>query len=136
MNGSSSNRNVPLFACAVALAVIGIGCLIFLRGRFLFHTAGLLAILIAVYLVRKSNFHEADRLANENKTTSIFQKLKSLGVVVWAIALALVVAFVLAYFALQVDAANGGHDVVPVYVFFGLTWATVIYLAYVFYRFR
>jgi hypothetical protein len=136
MRGSPPNRNVPLFVCGAILAIAGIGCLIFLRREFLFHTIGLSLILIAVLLIGKSNFHNSDRVRNANHTVSFFQKLKSLGLIVWAIGFALVVSFVASVFAMQLDAAAGGGSAIPADVFFGLVWVALAYMAYLFYRLR
>ena len=79
-----------------------------------------IACIAAVYLVRMSNVHRSQSLANVPVAGVGFTEEMRFRRRLWVISIALVPLLGVALFLMYVDAANGGNESWPVYVLFGV----------------
>jgi hypothetical protein len=110
-------KKYSLFGLAVLLLAFACVTFILAFNNLALRSAGLLAILASVSLVRASNVHRRPGLEMANRPGMSIGTVKRLGCGDWTIGILSVLAAGASYLYLRNDALNGYHQVFPVYVF-------------------
>lgn len=118
MNSSRTGKNCGRLFTAVFLLTLGAVGLYLGLHNHLFRSLGLLAIMMAMYVI-KPRSRQSDPPAGAGADLSL-RKVKRPAPLLWGASLALVPILGIALLLVHNDAANGGHEVWPLDVLFGV----------------
>jgi hypothetical protein len=124
-------RFYTLRALALVLLAVAGAAFFLWPNSFGIRSLGLLGIMIAVSLVRRSNTVVQRAQGEAGTVWAPPNADRRVGPLVWALAAASFVACIVFYFCMNVDQAHGGNEVWPVYAFASAAIALAVTLGYV-----
>ena len=130
MDEKMLKKRYGLFALAVLLLAFACAAFVLAPNNFAIRLLGIAAIVVSVWLVRRSGIHTQSRgLVSSGGTTA--RAGSRLGIVGWAAGVGSLLAAGASYFYLRNDALHGYHQVSPVYVFAGVGLACAVIWGYI-----
>jgi hypothetical protein len=120
MAQTTPKRNYLLFALAILLLFLGGVCLYLGTNNFQIRMLGLAAIMASTYFVRISRIRDQSNIPLAKIRDSDVTKTPGIRRRLWILSLALAPLFGVALLLMYIDAANGYHELWPIYVFVGV----------------
>lgn len=113
-------KKYGLFILAVLLLLLGGVALFVGTNNFVIRSLGVIACLISVYCVRRSNIHAKSNSAIETSQQAKSKPSTQLRRSIWIISIVLLPMLGLAFLSLYRDALHGYQKAWPVYLFAGV----------------
>lgn len=123
MPETAQKKRYVLFSLAIVLFALAAVALLLGSSYSAIRPLAGIACIAGVYLVRISNSQRSQSLANAPVAGVGFTEQKRLRRRLWVISIALVPLLGVALILMYVDAANGGNQSWPVYIFGGVALA-------------
>lgn len=119
-------RFYALRASAAALIVFAVMAFLLRANKFWVESLGFLAILVSIWLVRRSNEYVRRARGQVSAKWSPAERARQIGVLLWTLAGASLVVCGVFYVVMYLDALHGGKEGWPAYAFAGSAVALAI----------